>query len=427
MRDKAIIADKKQLSSFLIPISLSRKALEKTLNEKIEGPLFDDKITEGSLQIIVKKVDAIQLHVRDTAILYRVPLHILIKKELFLTDLEAEGDIALDFQTDYSLNSDWTITTLTKLSNYKWIKEPQAKVLGLKVPVKAVANSILSFMSKKLTDAIDKQVNESLALKQMASQAWHLLQKPILVFEQYDTKFKFTPTDLAIAPFHTKKDTIKTTLFVQGFTQVGIGEQTNFSKDTPLLPLNLQKNSSNQQLTINVIANVPFAELEKIALKNFKGAEYGFGKKKMIIEDLKLEKAEDFIIIQVRISGDFTGWLSLKGIPTYNQQKNQLEIKDIEFSLDTKNFLLDSAKWLLSGFLINKLEGSLVYVLTEDLTMLQTQLQMQIANYKIQEGAFLKGKIAQIKVKQAQFDKDALKLGVQFDGAVEIVIDSIPE
>ena len=426
MSDKAIIANKEQLSNFLIPISLSKTALEKTLNEKIDGPIFDDNITEGSLQIKVKKVDAIQLHVRDTAILYRVPLHILIKKELLLTNLEAEGDIALDFQTNYTLNSNWTITTSTQLSDYKWIKEPKATVLGFKVPVKAVANSILNFTSKKLTESIDKQVNESLALKQIAAQAWHLLQKPILVFEQYDTKFKFTPTDLAIAPFTTKKELITSTLLVKGYTQVGLGAQTNFSADTTLLPLKIAKDNTNEQLSINVIAQVPYAELEKIVLKNFKGEEYGFGKKKMVIEDIKLAKAADFVNIQVQISGDYAGWLTLKGIPVFNLQKNQLSIKDIEFKLDTKNFLLDSDKWLLNGLLINKLEGGIIYTLTEDLAALKTQLQTQIADYKIQEGIFLKGKVEAVKVKQAQFDGDSLSLGVQFIGAVEILIDSIP-
>lgn len=426
MSNKAITANEAQLSNFFIPILLSKTALEQTINEKVDGPIFDDKITEGSLQIRVKKVDAIKIDIRDTAILYRVPLHILIKKELLLTSLEAVGDIALDFQTNYTLNSDWTITTATQLTDYKWIKEPKATVLGFKVPVKAVADSILSFTSKKLTDAIDKQVNESLALKQIAAQAWQLLQKPILVFEQYDTKFKFTPTDLAIAPFKTKKDMITSTLLVKGFTQVGIGAQTNFSVDTALLPLKIEKNDTNQPLVINVTSKVPFTELEKIALKNFKGEAYGFGKKKMVIEDIKLAKAADFVTIQVQISGDYTGWLSLKGIPIFNPQKNQLEIKDIEFNLDTKNFLLDTKKWLLNGLLINKLEGGIIYTLTEDLAALKTQVQNQIANFKIQDGIFLKGKIRDIKVKEAQFKDDSLVLGVQFDGAVEIQIDAIP-
>ena len=427
MNDKVTEADKEQLSSFFIPILLSKTALERSLNERVDGTIFDDKITEGNLQIAVEKVDTIKIEIRDTTILYRIPLHILIKKEMLLTTLEAAGDIALNFQTNYTLNADWTISTRTQLVDYKWIKEPKATVLGFKVPVTIIAERILNFSAKKVTDAIDKQVNESFALKELALQSWHLLQQPILISEQYDSRFKFTPTGLAVSPFKTKKDTIITTLFVQGFTQVGVGQQSNFSKDTPLLPLKIQKFDPDNKLKMNLISEIPFEEAENIALKNFKGEEYGFGKMKLVIEDIKLALEGDLLAIRVLASGDYSGWLLLKGIPSYNKKKNQLEIKDIEFSLDTKNFLLKSAKWLFNGLLINKLEGNMVYPLKDDLAMIKKQLQTQITNYKIQEGIFLNGKVGQIKVKKAYLDPAALMLGVQVDGEVKVIIETIPE
>ena len=52
---------KETLSSIFIPILLSKTDLERTLNEKIDGTIFDDKITEGNLQILVNKVDAIKI------------------------------------------------------------------------------------------------------------------------------------------------------------------------------------------------------------------------------------------------------------------------------------------------------------------------------------------------------------------------------
>lgn len=427
MNDKVTAEEQEELSSFYIPILLSKNELERTLNNRVDGTIFEDEITEGSLQIAVKKVDSIKIDVQDTFILYRVPLHISVKKKLLLTDLEAEGDIILAFKTAYTLNRDWTITVLTQIADYEWIKEPKAKVLGFKVPVKAIAERVLNFSAKNVTDAIDKQVNESFALKELATQAWHLLQEPILVSEQYDSRFKFTPTGLAISPFKTKKDTIISTLFVQGFTQVGVGKQPNFQADTPLLPLQIQDFNPQKKLKLNMLSEIPFEEAETIALKNFKGEEYGFGKKKIVVEDIKLERDGKLLAIRVLTSGDYTGWLLLKGIPSYNNKKNQLEIKDIEFSLDTKNFLLKSAKWLFNGVLTNKLEGSMVYPLADDLSMIKTQIQTQLTNYKIQEGIFLNGNVDGIMVKKATLDTASLVIGVRVDGDVRILIDSIPE
>lgn len=419
--------DKKAtVSSFFIPILLSKTDLERALNERIDGNIFDDKISDGNLQIAVNKVDSIKIGLKDTILLYRVPLHIFVKKEMLLGDVAAEGDIALDFQTHYTLNTDWTITTITKLVRYEWIKEPKAKLLGFKIPVTAIAERVLANSAKTVTDAIDKQVNESFALKEYAAQAWNIIQAPILVSADYNSRFKFTPTGLAISPFKTKKDTIISTLFIQGNTQVGVGEKTNFATNTPLLPLQIKDFDKSGKFSMNLLSEIPFEEAEKVAIKNFKGEEYGFGKKKVIIEDIKLEKDGKNMSIRAKTKGDYTGWLNLKGIPSYNKKKSHIEIKDIEFSLDTENFLMKSAKWLLNGLIVNKLEGSLVYPLTEDLAFIEAEIQKQLSDYKIQEGVNLNGAVTKLEVKKAFLKDESIMLAVNLVGEVKIVIKSLP-
>jgi len=231
MTDAEKVDKKAAVSSFFIPILLSKTDLERALNERIDGNIFDDKISDGNLQISVSKVDSITIDLKDTTLLYQVPLHIFVKKEMLLGDVAAEGDIVLDFETYYTLNTDWTITTQTKLVQYKWIKEPKAKVLGFKIPVTAIAERVLTNSSKTVTE---------------------------------------------------EKDTIISTLFVQGSTQVGVGDKTNFAKNTPLLPLEIKDFDQEGEFSMNLLSEIPFEEAEKVALKNFKGEEYGFGKKKVI-------------------------------------------------------------------------------------------------------------------------------------------------
>ncbi len=426
MSDTEKVDKKVALSSFFIPILLSKTDLERALNERIDGNIFDDKISDGNLQITVNKVDSIRVGLKDTTLIYRVPLHIFVKKEMLLGGVAAEGDIALDFKTHYTLNTDWTITTHTKLVKHEWIKEPKAKVLGFKIPVTTIAERVLINSSKKVTDAIDKQVNESFALKEYAAQAWNILQAPILISEDYNSRFKFTPTGLAISPFKTKKDTIVSTLFIQGNTQVGVGDKTNFAANTPLLPLQIKDFDKGGKFSMNLLSEIPFEEAEKVALKNFKGEEYGFGKKKVVIEDIQLEKAGKNMSIRAKTKGDYTGWLNLKGIPAYNKKKNHIEIKDIEFSLDTKNFLMKSAKWLFNGLIVNKLEGSLVYPLKEDLAFIEAEIQKQLSDYKIQEGISLNGAVSKLEVKEAFLKDESIMLAVNLVGEVKILIKSIP-
>ena len=371
MNEATTSVNKEQISSFSIPILFSKNDLEYTLNNLIDGTIFDTKITEDNLQITVTKVDAIQIEIKDATIFYRVPLHIWVKKELLVGGIAAEGDIALDFKTNYKLNSDWTISIQTHIKDYHWIKTPKAQVLGFRIPVTSIAERILNASSKNVTDAIDKQVNENLALKDYATQAWELLQNPILISADYDSRFKFTPTGLSIAPFKTEKDTIVSTLFIKGKTEVGVGQTMEFSKDTPLLPLKIEDFDRDNAISINIQSKIPFHEAEKLAIKNFKGEPFSFGKRKITIQDIQLSYQNKVLEIRAKTAGDYSGWLLLKGFPSYNKKKNQIEIQDIEFSLDTKNILLKSAKWLFNGLITNKLEGKLIYPLDEDLTILK--------------------------------------------------------
>lgn len=426
MKDVAKTEDKKLLSNFLVPIAVNKSSLEQTINERIDGNIFDNNITEDKLQIKVEKVDDIRLDLGENTILYRVPLHIFVKKEMLLTDVAAEGDIVLDFETKYTLATNWDINTATRLLDYKWIKEPKANVLGFQIPVTAIAERVIRTSSKKLTDTIDKQVNESFDLKKFAEIGWNLAQNPILFLKEYDASFKFTPTGIALSPFILEKDHIQSTIFVQGSTQVGIGTDTNFVKNTALLPLQLQDFNGVNGFKLNLLSEVPYAEIEKVILKNFKGEEYGFGKNKLIIEDLKLSKKGAEMTIELKASGAYDGWLSLKGAPSYEQAENQLVFKDIKFSLDTKNFLLNSAKWVLSGLFTNQLAGSLVYNLDEDVQTVENMIKTQIEDYQIQDGVNLKGTVKSLKLNNALLHDESIQLAIQLDGAIDILIDKIP-
>lgn len=417
--------EKENVSSFYIPILLSKNDLEATLNKQFDGVIFDDKMVDDKVMIKVSKSGDISLSLEDTTINYKVPLHINVKREFLLGGVSADGDINLDFKTTFHFNPDWTITTETAITQYEWIVEPKARVLGMGIPITSIAERILNTSEKSVTDAIDKQVTDNFALKTYAQQAWALLQQPLLITEEYDARFKFTPSGLAITPFKSEKDTIRSTLYLKGHTQVAVGQKNSFSTNTPLLPLKIEETKEEQLVKMKITSKIPFEEVERIALKNFKGETYSFATKKLVIEDIQLSKEEEAMKIIVQTKGDYTGVLQLKGTPSYNEEKSQIEIQDIEFKIDTKNILQKAAKWLLNGLIINKLEGNLVYPIAEDLTMIQGQLQKQIDDFKIQEGITLDGELMDLKVSKAVLNEDALLLDVALKGAVKILIKGL--
>ncbi|MBT8221371.1 MAG: DUF4403 family protein [Bacteroidia bacterium] len=415
----------KHLSCFYIPIYISTTGLEKALNSQIDATIFDDKVEEENLYLVVSKINGLSLSVKDMRVEFSIPLDIKVKKKIFIGDVMAEGDIILDFETDLTLKSNWEIVTKTRLTSHQWIKEPKAKVLGLKIPVKTIAERVLNESEKTVTDLIDQQIQESFQLKEYAFQAWNLLQAPVLISEAYDSRLKFTPTRLTISPFKSEKDYIISTLFLSGHTDLGIGLQSDFRTDSKLASLQIEDFDTRESFIINIISKIPLAEIEKVAIKNMKGQNFGFGDRKIEIEELKLSREKTYLLIKVKTTGDYSGWINLKGIPSFNETENQIFIKDLEFNLDTNSFMINSDKWIFDGFITNKLEGNLIYPLKDDIANIQYQIQNQLDDFEIQKGANLKGNVNSFTVRKVYLERKSVMIDFTLDGKARILVDTL--
>ena len=414
--------DKEQLSKLYIPIKLGKKDLENAINEKIGEVIFeDDNLNGDNISVRATRIDSITLSLKDTTLVYTVPLHILVKKSLrLLGDTEAEGSLVLEFATNYQLNEDWTVVTNTSLQQYDWVKTPKINVLGAKIPVKAIADRVLAASQDKITNQIDALVADGLAIKGYAEKVWNQIQEPILVSKEYNSSVKITPYGLAISPFRLQNDTIVSTLFVQGLSEISVGDQIDFTKNAPLPPLKLM-DFETAPFQLRVLAQIPFEEAEQLALQNLKGETYEFRKNKITVQDLKLSKDGEKVAVELDVIGDYEGKLYLKGIPSYDKKNSQIDIKKVEFRLDTKNFLLKTAKWLFSDLIINKIEGNLQYSIDEDLQEIKQQIQKQLTNYEIQKGINVEGQVADLKVQQVGLADDAILAVVELTGDLEVV------
>ncbi len=414
--------DKEQLSSLYIPIKLGKKDLEKAINEKIGEVIFEeDNLNGDNISVKATRIDSITLSLQDSTILYTVPLHIWVKKSLrLLGDTEAEGALVLEFATKYQLNEDWTVVTNTSINQYDWVKTPKINVLGAKIPVKAIADRVLAASQDKITKQIDALVADGLSIKGFAEKAWNQIQEPILVSKEYDSSVKITPYGLAISPFRLQNDTIVSTLFVQGLSEISVGNQVDFTENAPLPPLKLMDFEA-EPFQLRVLAQIPFEEAEQLALENLKGETYKFRKNEITIQDLKLGRDGEKVAVELDVTGDYDGKLYLKGIPSYDKRNSQIDIKKVEFRLDTKNFLLKTAKWLFSDLIINKIEGNLQYSIDEDLAEIKKQIQKQLTNYEIQPGINVEGQVADLKVQQVGMADDAILAVVELTGNLQVV------
>lgn len=68
--------------------------------------------------------------------------------------------------------------------------------------------------------------------------------------------------------------------------------------------------------------------------------------------------------IKLDFSGSFDGTAYFFGKPHYNKDSNSIEVKDLQYDLDTRNLFLKGAKWLFNKKIINELNKYTQFPLT---------------------------------------------------------------
>lgn len=83
----------------------------------------------------------------------------------------------------------------------------------------------------------------------------------------------------------------------------------------------------------------------------------GLIKNYIVIEDTKVSgDANGNMVIQLRFSGSFQGLVNFFGKPSYNADTKSIEMKEMDYDLQTKNVLLKTAKWLFSKRITSELK-----------------------------------------------------------------------
>jgi len=161
------------ISILNIPVKIDIKELERLINQQLEGTIYEDNDINDGDQMMVRaeKHEDISLRVDSQVVKYRVPLKLWIKYDLGISNVEAKGDIALDFKTAFVIREDWTMETITELQDYEWIKSPKVKLAGMSLPVGFIADLVLKNSKQQISKSIDDMVSDNLKLKE-------LLEKP---------------------------------------------------------------------------------------------------------------------------------------------------------------------------------------------------------------------------------------------------------
>lgn len=418
-------------SPSVLPIiaEIDIKGLERSVNKRFEGLLYEDKGTNAKdLEIKVWKSGNFSVFADNDEITYRIPLKIwsrfswkLEKFGLSISDkYDVTGSLAFIYKTKLDVDNNWNLSTKTTSAGYSWIESPKLNVAGVNIPVKPIADFALSKTDRMITGQIDEAISQSFNLRSYVDEFWQEVQQPVRADSTYDVWIKIIPSGITLSPLTSSSGKLKIPITFTGEVETIAGDSILYDTPVPLPPLG-KSPAKPDKFNINLKADVTFEQITKAAMQQLSGMEFKEGGKIITIKDLKLYSSSGKAILAMDVEGSLKGRVFLTGNMVYNPDSLTVSVQNADFDIRTRNALVKSANWLLHGMLLKKLQPYLSYNIGSILEDLRLEADNMLKIYSLSEGVYLDGNLNAIKVIHIEMIPGAVRVITGLTGDIKIV------
>lgn len=410
-----------------LPIELDVKDIEKKVNQEVKGVLYEDNSYAGDdLKIKAWKKSDFVFTVDGNEIVYSLPLKISLQYKKIIEFPEVFADITLKFKTQFNLNKDWTLSTKTTPLGFDWQGNQGISVGGVALPMQTIADMVLKANQEKLGSEIDKAIKNQLNLKSIAANAWNQLHQPILIHQDPKLWLRVGPSALSMVPITGKNGKILLNLALNSTNEIFWSETAPLQSPHPFPDLKIVQ-KLNPDLSLNFSIDLPFAKINELAGKELIGKTFSSGKKQVTVKGFNSYANGGNLVVELLVEGSLKGKIYLKGLPVYDKISKSIQIKEIDFDLDSKNKLVKSAEWLLHQNILKILEEKLQFPLSAQLDEAKNKVNENLKDNKQIKGITIKGVVSQLEIEQLYLFPNSIKVAVLLKGKAAVLVNGISE
>jgi hypothetical protein len=404
-----------------IPLNLSVKELERMLNKQLDTVLYEDNdINDGdNMMVKAEKKEDISLSLDSNRVAYRVPLNIWVKYNAGVGRVEGTGAVAISLETGYEVLPNWKLQTKTKIISHEWLEKPRLKMGVVSLPVGFVADMLIDNFKSTITENIDQQISESLGLDSLIAEGWKKMHEPMEVSADYHAWLLMNPQKISMTPIRIDDDDLQATVLIESQPTISFGDKPKDPELHPLPPFAYAA-AGGEEFMIRIGTEISYDEAERIIKETMEGERFDYGKRYVVVEDIELYGQGNKLVVNTKISGTYNGDIFMTGRPEFNARKNSIDIKDLKYTVDTRNFLLRSAGWLLRSKFKNMIQSNLDFLLETNLKDIEDQIRQQLDDYELTENFILQGDLSELTIANAYLAPEGMRVDVALKGKVNV-------
>ncbi|MEZ4934239.1 MAG: DUF4403 family protein [Saprospiraceae bacterium] len=260
-------------------------------------------------------------------------------------------------------------------------------------------------------------------LKGEINEAWKKMQNPILVSEEHKTWLLMSPDSVRLTPLATIGNIIESTVIITAKPRLFMGQKPESQSNAALPNFQFTDNPRNQDFSIFLGSEIPFEEAERITHENIVGETYNYGKRKVKVENISLYGQGNKLVVKTNLSGSYEGDVYLTGKPEYNDRKNEIVMKEVDFDFSSKKTLMKTASWLFKGSLKKTIQDNLNFHLNENLEAAQKAIEFELENFDLGPGIKMVGNLNEINVSHVYISTTGINVKVGLSGKLHIEVN----
>jgi hypothetical protein len=257
---------------------------------------------------------------------------------------EAKREAVISLSTKFELQKDGHFKTTSKVNSISFPNLCGVTILNFDVT--PLLSAALTANLNNIVSSVDSRIAQISNFRDICKTGWTKLQEPI----KLDSAIwlMLNPVSPCIAPFSGTGQSVSTSIGVVAKPMIIFGQKPSV-QNTPLPEFNLNSPQAGSHVVLE--GNLPFDVASKILSQKLVGNKYVSSKFGVNIEEALIYGSGETTVLKLDVSGDIQGSIYLTGTPYYEISNDSLYIKNLDYSIESKNILANSADWLLhSGF-----------------------------------------------------------------------------
>jgi len=429
------------LSVINVPVSIPVSQIQNRINQELNGIIYKDDQFKNNIKMTVTKTGTIVVTADNNLLNFSIPLHINVQGQYQPCTIcptlskSAEFDIVIKTSSSVSVTQAWQVQTKTS-GDYDWGQQkPNLSIGPINIPLSSVIDLALKPQMDKIFARFDQEIQNRISIKDYVQKAWVAAQSPFMIDKTYNTWLIINPVGVSATALQAKAGQISMSIGIKSYISTISGDMPHPVVNNTVPQLE-QNTGTDNSFNATLSGEVTYAFASQMLQSQVGGQTYTLDDNKysMKVDSISLSGNADYILIRLDLEGKqltgnhktIKGTVYMQGVPYYDPEDMTIKVKNLDYSVKTKNVLIKSAGWLLKAGLENEVRKHLVFPLKDKLEDTRQALQKSINNnVRINDNAYFKGNVNSIEPLAIYLTPFSIMATVNAKGTVTIVIDKL--